>query len=232
VRAALSAAGLLVGLLAGPAAADGKHVLDEPYRWASGSAQLVSPVYRDGSNPPLNVATAELGPQASVAVPQGALDVPTGATRIGVSLAAVQAPGLRSGRALSNAYALELRDDRGRSLSAKPEKRAVVVLLRTASAPTAEIVAELRTAGGARQLPARQVHEGLYAVDVREPGVLLLVNRTSRLNASAALPVGPAGTVSAAALVLVGSAAAVRRRNGGRTGTAQTRSPEQPAPAD
>jgi hypothetical protein len=230
VKAGLAAAGLLAGLLAGPAAADGKHVPDEPYRWASGSAQLVLPVYRDGSNPPLNVSTAERGPQVSVAVPQGALDIPAGAARIAVSVAAVQAPGVRSGPALSNAYALELRDDTGRSLSAKPEKRSVVVLLRAASAPRSEVVAELRTDGGARLLPVRQVHEGLYAVDVREPGVLLLVDHATPRSDNAALPVGPAGPVSAAALVLVGSAAAVRRRNRQRIGTAER--PRQPGPAD
>ncbi len=212
MRSALAGAALLVGLLAAPAAADGMHVPDEPYRWSTGSVELVSPVYRDGSSPPLNAQTAETGPQASVAVPQGSLVVPEGAAWVGVSLRVVDAV-TRSGPALSNGYALELRDDAGRPLTARADKRAVTVLLRAATAPTAAVVAELRTQDGTAQLEPRQVHAGLYAVDVREGGVVVLVDRTARLEAGAELPMGPAGAVSLGALALVGSAAAVRRRN-------------------
>jgi hypothetical protein len=72
-----------------------------------------------------------------VAVPQGALEVPAAAASAAVSLTAFDTAGFRAAPGCRDAYALDLRDDKGRALSSLPDKRAVGVLLRAASVPRA-----------------------------------------------------------------------------------------------
>lgn len=180
----------LVSPPSAPPLYDGLGFPDEPYRYVSpppdaGStapptaARTEGKVYRDGSSPPLNAATGETGPQAAIAVPQGALDVPADSTRVVATVEPVPLPrqGPQGGIALSNAYDVAIEDDRGNALRLTGRPRAALIQLRIPAETAEEVVIQLLQPDGWVDLTTRRSGVDVYSADLVQPGVVVAVRR-------------------------------------------------------
>lgn len=223
---------LVTGLLLVPAALlsaptspplyDGLGFPDEPYRAVGGQgpaptgASAEAAVYRDGSSPPFTLQTGESGPQATLAVPQGALSLPPGAARVRVRLdpVAVPTPLPRTGRVLSNAYDVVLQDDRGRPVRLTAHPRPALLRLRIPAETTRTVVLQRREGARWRSLPTRRTGVDVYSADLDAAGAVVAVLLEARVGRPAAPGRGPRGVLlvcGGAGAALVGTVLVLRR---------------------
>lgn len=194
-RVLVAAAALLpAAYLASPPTApplyDGLGAPDEPYRYTTDpppGATKVRPAsareevaVEDDTNPPAVVATPEQGPQAAVIVPAGGLRLPSGARRLSLSLEPVLSPAPPvDGTMLSNAYAVEIVDERGRAVGIAETGRETTVLLRIPTATDAPVALELYDEdSGWVTLPTRRTGQDVYSAFLPQTGLVAAVQIT------------------------------------------------------
>jgi hypothetical protein len=228
IGAVLAVAGLLVG---------GRPVLPlydgvinaEPYRYldpapgqpgsppsATATVQVIN-----GGNDLVAVATGESVPQAQLFVIPEGLTLPSGTTRIDVSIAAVEPPGGQpaDGHIAGNVYAFDIANQAGAPISAKAEAQASVEL-RAPDQNTQQATIERWTGTAWEPVPTTAAGlAALFTAVVSEFGDFAIV-----------LP-GPAES-GAASGGPTGEASGFPASSGGGATEAATSAPATPGPTD
>ena len=190
---------------------DSLPVPDQPYRTLT--TGTVSPQGTQPSSataevtpadPVINLTTSERRPQAYLLVQTGSLQPLAGATRITASLTPVPLPSPppHDGVPLGNAYAVEVRDQAGRSLEPTPAGQRPVVQLRIPNPAAARhVVLELHDRGTWTVLKTIRTADVIYAAELPSFGTVVavyVIGSTSRPNADSGSAVGPVWIVVAA----------------------------------
>ena len=245
VGAALLPVAVLVSPVPAPPLYDGVGSPDEPYRHtapAPGAPRTDRPtaattpvVLAGGRSAPLEVATAEQGPQAALRLPAGALVGPPGA-RLVVAVAPVDLPvPPPNGAALSNGYRVEAVDAAGAQVPLA-ERRTASVDLRIPAATNAAVALELYDGATWFTLPTSRAGFDVYRAELPVLGVVAAVRITDRSGSRAYAAQGRSrspGLVLVGVVVLVAAAVALLARRTGARRRAEERDPqpEQEPPA-
>jgi hypothetical protein len=199
---------------------DGLGFPDEPYRWVvppSGAGRALLPTdaevrvpVRSGTSGAAQALSGEQGPQVAVAVRDGALAAPDGATTI--SLHAIPRPVPATppdrGQVVSNLYDITATVG-NRAVPLAPGKT-VLVNLRAESFTTRAVVICRWTGSGWEQVPTQQIGRDIYAAQLAALGPVAVV----RLDAGVRPTVSPLGPPTGAAAGTSAAPAATTTTNG------------------
>lgn len=232
---------------------DGLGFPDEPYRWVvpppgaartqllPTDAEVRVPV-RSGASAAAQALSGEQGPQVAVAVRDGALAAPDGATTI--SLHAIPRPVPATapdrGQVVSNLY--DITATVGNTAVPLSPGKTVLVNMRAESATTRAVVICRWTGTRWDQIPTQQIGRDIYAAQLTALGPVAVVRLDAGVRptvpaagapsgAAAGAPAAPSATSPAngpgtsllllvlggAVVVLAGSLLVLRRRTGPRT---------------
>jgi hypothetical protein len=117
-------------------------VIEEPYRYLSpGPGQMNNPpsyaadvTVNGTTSPPIAGATSEVPPQAQLIVPQAALVVAQGTTKLHVTIQPVAPPAATATNIVGNVYQFAVADDHGNAVAPASDADASIVLRAPAGA--------------------------------------------------------------------------------------------------
>jgi hypothetical protein len=200
---------------------DGLGLPEEPYRHLGAESEPQSAVRHVSltalTSPPLYVATGENGPQAALALPEGALALPGPQGKLTVRLTPVRPALEPPGKRLGNVYRVSVTVD-GEPVVPRPDVTRLLVQLRVPEATKNRVDVVLRQAGSWGRLTTARIGEHVYSARLPVFGDVAAVEvsplaRAAPYGVDERTPLGPAlMLVLGGVLVLLVWVVVLRRR--------------------